>query len=120
VLDATRCLSYLTIELKGPIPVAQRSALGAHAYGCDICQEVCPWNQKFARALADDSPFAARPAIAGKEAATLARQILAMDDSGFRDTFRGSPMKRAKRAGLERNARVVLENRTRPRSTGPR
>ncbi len=120
VLDSRRCISYLTIEHRGEIPGELRPLVGDLLYGCDICQEVCPWNTKFARALADDSPFAARPAIAGKEAATLARQILAMDDSGFRDTFRGSPMKRAKRAGLERNARVVLENRTRPRSTGPR
>lgn len=110
VLDARRCISYLTIERRGDIPDELRPLVDDLLYGCDICQEVCPWNQKFARALGDDSPFAARPAIAGKEAAAVARDILAMDDAAFRDAFRGSPMNRAKRQGLERNARVVLEN----------
>jgi len=110
VLDARRCISYLTIELRGEMPDELRPLVDDLLYGCDICQEVCPWNHKFARALTDDSPFAARSAIAGKPAAALARDILAMDDASFRDTFRGSPMKRAKRQGLERNARVVLEN----------
>ena len=110
VLDARRCISYLTIELRGEIPDALRPLVGDVLYGCDICQDVCPWNHKFARTLAQNSPFVARPAIAGKDAATLACDILGLDDATFRDAFRGSPMKRAKRSGLERNARVVLEN----------
>ena len=110
VLDARRCISYLTIELRGEIPPHLRPLVGELVYGCDICQEVCPWNEKFARHLAHDSPFLPRPAIAGKNARSLALDILAMDDDAFRVAFRGSPMKRAKRVGLERDAKVVLAN----------
>jgi epoxyqueuosine reductase len=110
VLDATRCISYLTIELKGEIDAALREAVGGHVYGCDVCQEVCPWNVKFARALRDGSPFAPREFIAGKDAATLARDLLGLDEDEFRAVFLKSPMKRAKLAGLQRNARVVLAN----------
>ena len=73
-------------------------------------QEVCPWNVKFARELRDGSPFAPRAFLAGKDAVTLARDLLALDDERFRAAFSKSPMKRAKRAGLQRNARVVLGN----------
>jgi len=72
-------------------------------------QEVCPWNEKFAAELREDV-FRPRAAIAGKDAPTLARELLAMSDEDFRITFQGSPMKRAKLAGLERNAAVVLGN----------
>jgi epoxyqueuosine reductase len=109
-LDATRCISYLTIELKGEIPLDLRSGVGDRLYGCDICQDVCPWNVRFARSLADDSPYASREGLAGKDARSLAREILAMSDEGFRAAFRGSPMKRAKLRGLKRNAAVVLGN----------
>ena len=108
-LDATRCISYLTIEQRDPIPADFREAIGELLYGCDICQEVCPWNVKFARELREPA-FAPRPAIAGKEARTLALDILAMGDDEFRAAFKGSPMKRAKLAGLKRNAEVVLAN----------
>lgn len=107
VLDATRCISYLTIELKGPIPEALREPIGDLLYGCDICQEVCPWNEKFALPLREEA-FRPRPAIAGKDAQTLAEEILAMSQQEFSAAFRKSPMKRAKLAGLQRNARVVL------------
>lgn len=110
VLDARKCISYLTIELRGEIPAGLRPLVGDLVYGCDICQEVCPWNEKFSRRLAEDSPFLPRPAVAGKNARSLASDILAMDDDAFRNAFRGSPMKRAKRPGLERNAAVVLAN----------
>ena len=73
-----------------------------------IANEVCPWNHKFARALRDGSPFAPRAFLAGKDAATLARDLLALDEETYRAAFRGSAMKRAKLAGLQRNARVVL------------
>jgi len=109
VLDATRCISYLTIELKGAIPETLRDAIGDHLYGCDVCQEVCPWNQRFARELRVPE-FAPRGFIAGKDARTLARDLLAMSQEEFSDAFRGSPMKRAKLRGLKRNAAVVLEN----------
>ena len=109
-LDATRCISYLTIEAKGEIPSEFHAAVGELVYGCDICQDVCPWNVRFSRALPDDSPFKPRAVIANKGARTLARELLAMDDEQFRTAFRGSPMKRAKLHGLKRNAAVVLGN----------
>ena len=110
VLDATRCISYLTIELKGAIPEPLRPALGDLVYGCDICQDVCPWNEKFARTLPAASPFAPRQALGGKDARTLARELLDMTQEEFAASFSGSPMKRAKPRGLKRNAAVVLGN----------
>ena len=76
-------------------------------------QSVCPWNVKFSQALAEDSPFRAREFVAGKDAVTLAHDILALDQEQFSAAFRQSPMKRAKLAGLRRNAAVVLENSSR-------
>ena len=71
---------------------------------------MCPWNVKFSQALADDSPFREREFIAGKDAVTLATDILALDQATFSAAFKGSPMKRAKLAGLKRNAEIVLQN----------
>ena len=110
VLDATRCISYLTIELKGEIPDVFHAAVGSNIYGCDICQDVCPYNVKFARELREPA-FAARDAIRDKSPEALARDLLAMTDEEFRSAFTRSPMKRAKRRGLARNAGVVLANR---------
>ncbi len=110
VLDATRCISYLTIEAKGAIPDPLRRLTGERLYGCDVCQDVCPWNVRFSKALPDDSPFAARPAVAGKDARTLAHELLGMSQEEFSRAFKGSPMKRAKLRGLKRNAAVVLGN----------
>jgi len=110
VLDARRCVSYLTIELKGAIPPDLREQIGGLLYGCDICQEVCPWNVRFARPLPADSPYAAREALGSGDAPTLARQVLGMTPPEFRVAFKGSPMKRAKLRGLKRNAAVVLGN----------
>ena len=109
VLDATRCISYLTIELKGDIPEAMRAAVGENLYGCDVCQDVCPWNVRFSVG-ARESAFAPREIIAGKDARTLAQDVLAMEDEPFRAFFRKSPMKRTKLRGLKRNAAVVLSN----------
>jgi epoxyqueuosine reductase len=77
-------------------------------YGCDVAQDVCPWNVRFARALPEDSPFAAREALVGKDARTLVREVLAMDVDAYRGAFKGSPMKRAKLPAMTRNAAVVL------------
>ena len=110
VLDATRCISYLTIETKGEIPIEFREAIGELIYGCDICQDVCPWNVRFARELPDESPFRPREVVAGRDARTLARELLAMSQEAFSRAFRKSPMKRAKLRGLQRNAAVVLGN----------
>jgi epoxyqueuosine reductase len=109
VLDSTKCISYLTIELKGDIPEANRPLIGDLLYGCDICQEVCPWNQKFGLPLREEA-FKPRAAIAGKDARSLARSLLAMSDDEFRIAFKGSPMKRAKLRGLKRNAAIVVGN----------
>ena len=103
VMDARRCISYLTIELKGAIPETLRSGLGDHVYGCDVCQDVCPWNVRFARAL-DEPALAPRAEIDAVE-------MLALDDAGFRERYRGTAVTRAKRRGLARNAAVVLGNR---------
>ena len=110
VLDATRCISYLTIEAKGEIPLALRESVGELIYGCDICQDVCPWNEKFSRALPEGSSFVSREAVAGKDGRTLAHELLAMTQEEFSERFRGSPMKRAKLKGLKRNAAAVLGN----------
>ena len=110
VLDARRCISYLTIELRGEIPVALRESIGELLYGCDVCQEVCPWNVRFSNELPNDSPFAPREVLAGKDARQLAHELLEMTQEEFSRAFKGSPMKRAKLRGLKRNAAVVLGN----------
>ena len=109
VLDATRCISYLTIENRGPIPIELREPIGELLYGCDICQDVCPWNVRFAQDVKVPA-FAVRPALAGKDARTLARDLLQMSEVNYREAFKGSAMKRAKLSGLRRNAAVVLGN----------
>jgi epoxyqueuosine reductase len=108
VLNATKCISYLTIEAKGAIPPEQRALIGDLIYGCDICQEVCPWNVRFSRDVREDA-FRPRDVLDG-DARAIARRILSMDDDSFRRDFKGSPMKRAKRRGLARNAATVLGN----------
>ena len=110
VLDARRCISYLTIELKDAIPAELREPVGDRLYGCDICQDVCPWNVRFARDMPNDSPYAPRELLAGKDARALARALLGMTQAEFSAAFKGSPMKRAKLRGLKRNAAVVLGN----------
>jgi len=109
VLDATRCISYLTIENKGAIPEDLRPDLGELIYGCDICQDVCPWNVKFSRQLSEEA-FRVRHGFAGLTAREIARSFLIMEDDEYRAAFKGSPMKRARRRGLARNAAVVLGN----------
>jgi epoxyqueuosine reductase len=103
-LDATRCISYLTIELKGSVPEAQREGLGRHVFGCDICQDVCPWNRK---PRAGGFPaFEAREGLHAPDLQALAE----LDAEGFRALFRKSAVKRAKRRGLLRNVAVALGN----------
>lgn len=105
VLDSTRCISYLTIELKGAIPREHRVQVGDWIFGCDICQEVCPWNQKQARPT-DEPEFQAREGVASPDLA----EVLGLDQAAFSRQFKGSPIKRAKRRGLLRNAAVALGN----------
>jgi epoxyqueuosine reductase len=110
-LDARRCISYLTIENKEAIPPALRSQVGDWVFGCDLCQQVCPWNQRFASGPAD-SALAARP----DHAKPGLIELLALSPQDFNRHFKGSPIKRAKRRGLLRNAAVALGNRLRGQS----
>lgn len=109
VLDATRCISYLTIELRDAIPLDLREDIGDRLYGCDVCQTCCPWNVSFSRDLREQA-FSPRDAIGNKDARALACQLVAMSSEEFSRGFKGSPMKRAKLRGLKRNAAVVLGN----------
>jgi epoxyqueuosine reductase len=102
VLDARRCLSYLTIENRGPIPTAYRTAMGTRLFGCDTCQEVCPWNRK---------PLARHANEPVPELATCyLPDLLTLDANAFRARFGDTPIWRATPAGLARNAAVVLGN----------
>ncbi len=103
-LDARRCISYLTIEHKGPIPVEFRAAIGNRIYGCDDCLAVCPWN-KFARRTGELA-FHARPELT----APLLQDLARLDDSAFRTLFAGSPIKRIGRARFLRNVLIALGN----------
>ena len=105
VLDARRCISYLTIELRNPIPRELREDMREWLFGCDICQDVCPWNRK--------APVSVEPAFQPERDLDPADAValLAMNEAQFRGRFRNSPLSRPKRAGLLRNAAIVLGNR---------
>ena len=104
VLDARRCISYLTIELRGPIPRELRPLVGNWIFGCDICQEVCPWNRK--------APLSLEPRFQPRQGLTAPEllPLLDMTQEEFSARFRGSPIKRTKRRGLLRNVCVALGN----------
>jgi epoxyqueuosine reductase len=102
-LDARRCISYLTIELKGSIPLELRPLIGDRIYGCDDCLDACPWN-RFA-SVSREAAFAAGPA-----SGMSLRDYLVLDDAQFRALFRRSPIKRIKRRGFLRNVCVALGN----------
>jgi epoxyqueuosine reductase len=130
VIDATRCISYLTIELDGPIPVDLRSAMGNRVFGCDICQEVCPWNARMPQRIASESRYAARAAGAlpsrvealsgdemtadahpGTDAPSLiALMDTVLDPGRWASYSRASPLRRAGRGGFGRNVAVALGN----------
>jgi epoxyqueuosine reductase len=104
-LDARRCISYLTIEHKGPIPEEFRAAIGNRIYGCDDCLAVCPWN-RFADAARANKAFLPRAELAAPALADLLR----LDDAGFRAVFAGSPIKRIGRGRMVRNAAIAAGN----------
>ncbi|MGD9636097.1 MAG: tRNA epoxyqueuosine(34) reductase QueG [Pirellulales bacterium] len=108
VLDASRCISYLTIELKEAIPAHLREGVGEWLFGCDVCQEVCPWN-----AHAASEPQAAFAPLSENNPIDLIR-LFEIDDEAFRARFRHTPLWRPKRRGILRNAAVVLGNRPAP------
>ena len=101
VLDATRCLSYLTIEHRGPVDDKLAEHFDQWIFGCDICQEVCPWNRK--AKLSDEPVFEPRPEIADLNI----EELLELDESSFRERFRHTPMWRTKRRGMIRNAILI-------------
>ena len=103
-LDATRCLSYWNIESRGEIPAEIAAAMGDWLYGCDICQEVCPWNRR--------APFATDPSVQPRFAsgAIDVREVLSWTEDDYRQRLRGSAMKRVKLPMLKRNARIITEN----------
>ena len=106
-LDASRCIAYLTIEKRGSIPEEIRAPVGHHLFGCDICQDVCPWNQKPGNAPASTAAeFQPRQGFFHPELKWLA----GMDEETYRATMRGSPVKRAKFSGLRRNIAVAMGN----------
>lgn len=127
VMDARRCISYLTIESRGSIPADLREAMGPHVFGCDICQDVCPWNRRApvteaeefqpraVRSAAENETTGASPASSeGKKDESLylprLEWLAGMTEEEYREAFRGSPIKRAKWRGLVRNACIALGN----------
>ena len=112
-VDARRCISYLTIELRGPIPHPLRPLIGDHIFGCDLCQDVCPWN-RFARAGRE-----ARLAPRANLDRLVLVDFLALTDADFAALFAGSPIRRAKRGGFLRNVCVALGNRGDAAAVGP-
>jgi epoxyqueuosine reductase len=103
-LDSNRCISYLTIEKRGDLPNEMRDGMGRHVFGCDICQDVCPWNRKAPMTAAAE--FQPRDGLVNPALDWLAE----MSAEGFQEKFRGSPIRRAKRAGMRRNAVIALGN----------
>jgi len=106
VLDARRCISYLTIELRGPVPEELRSGMGNWIFGCDVCQDVCPWNRKV--------PAASEPAFAARRPAPdlekLLDELLAMSDLDFAHRYAGTPLARPGLAAFTRNVLIALGN----------
>jgi len=103
-LDSNKCISYLTIEKRGPITEELRAGMGRHIFGCDICQDVCPWNRK--APATDAEEFQSRPELVNPALDWLAE----MSAEDFRHTFHGSPLRRTKRTGLRRNAVIAIGN----------
>jgi epoxyqueuosine reductase len=108
MLDSRRCISYLTIELRGPIPEDLREPMGDWLFGCDVCQEVCPWNHK--------APPGMEPALQARDDLTAINlvELLTLSEEQFRQRFRGTALTRTKRRGLLRNAAIVLGNQSDP------
>ncbi|MGA9364462.1 MAG: tRNA epoxyqueuosine(34) reductase QueG [Bacteroidota bacterium] len=106
VVDSNLCISYLTIEHKGEIPEVVSSQFGNWIYGCDICQDVCPWNQRFSKPT-QEAAFSPRAGLLKPSLTDLA----SMSEEEFREKTQGSPVKRTKHSGLMRNVKAVLKNR---------
>jgi len=106
-VDSRRCLSYFTIELRGPVPKEYRQGIGPHVFGCDICQDVCPWNRK--------APFTAEPDFAPAHLAPPLESLANLTETQFREMFRTSPINRARYSGFLRNVATAMGNSGNPR-----
>jgi epoxyqueuosine reductase len=101
-LDSRRCISYFTIELRGPVPEEMRPGMGNHVFGCDICQDVCPWNGK--------APVTVGPEFAPRHFAPALEQMAGLTEAEFREEFRHSPIRRTKFSGFLRNVATAMGN----------
>jgi epoxyqueuosine reductase len=101
-IDARRCIPYFTIELHGAAPEEMRPSIGQHVFGCDICQDVCPWNSR--------APLAQEPAFEPRHFAPPLEDLAAITEDEFRSRFRGSPIQRAKYSGFLRNVAIAMGN----------
>jgi epoxyqueuosine reductase len=102
-LDSRLCISYLTIELRGPVPDRLKPAIGRNVFGCDICQDVCPWNR--------DAAVTAEPAFQARNFAPPLARLAALGEAEFRETFGGTPVERARYEGFRRNVAIAVANR---------
>ena len=110
-IDSRRCISYFTIELRGPVPEESRSGIGNHVFGCDICQDVCPWNR--------EAPQTAEPEWAPRHFAPPLEQLAAIGEGEFREMFRGSPVTRSRYRGFLRNVAIAMGNSRQSRFREP-
>ncbi len=110
-LDATRCISYFTIELRGAIDPALRPAAGHHLFGCDICQDVCPWNRR--------APVTADPAFAPRHFAPPLAEMAVLSEAEFLAMFRDTPVTRARYSGFLRNVAIAMGNAGKAEFRGP-
>jgi epoxyqueuosine reductase len=110
-IDSRLCISYFTIEQRGPIPEEMRAGIGPHVFGCDICQDVCPWNRR--------APMTSDPAFAPRHFAPPLAQMAALSESEFRAMFRGTPVTRARYSGFLRNVAIAMGNRGLPQFRAP-
>jgi epoxyqueuosine reductase len=114
VLDARRCISYLTIESREPVPIGLRAGVGQWLFGCDVCQDVCPWNVRFAEETGEP-----RYRIRPPDQWPTLTEIVRMTEREYQAVFEGTALERAGRSGLARNAGVVIENAGGGAGSGP-
>jgi epoxyqueuosine reductase len=110
-VDSTRCISYFTIELRGPVPEEHRAGIGTHIFGCDICQDVCPWNSR--------APMTSDAAFQPREVAPPFDRMAALSEQEFRAMFRDAPVSRARYSGFLRNVAIAMGNSGRREFRGP-
>jgi epoxyqueuosine reductase len=110
-VDARRCISYFTIELRGSVPEEMRAGIGQHIFGCDICQDVCPWNR--------EAPLTAEPSFAPRNFAPQLDQLAGISEEEFRAVYAESPVQRAKYAGFLRNVAIAMGNSGNAKFRGP-